>query len=71
MSTTKAVKKDKHSLVGRRDQVRICVPSRDTEKKKRYHRFRDPPWGFWGSCHILGIAVLGTNTWKDESQQLV
>jgi hypothetical protein len=33
MSTTKAVKKDKHSLVGRRDQVRICVPSRDTEKK--------------------------------------
>ena len=42
-----------------------------TEEEGGNHRLRDPPWGFWGSCHILGIAVLGTNTWKDESQQLV
>ena len=40
------------------------VPLVETQKKKRYHRFRDPPWGFWGSCHILGIAVLGTNMGK-------
>lgn len=58
--------KERQTQLGRKgDVIRSgFVPLVETQKKKCYHRIRDPPWGFGGSCHILGIPVLGTNTGK-------
>lgn len=58
--------KERSTEFGRKGEVIRSGPMSlvGIQKRRGYHRFRDPPWGFWGLNHILGTPVLGTNNGK-------